>query len=165
MTDAESISIRTIRPEDNAAIAKIIRDALAEFGANHPGTVFDDPSTDHLYELFSATPRSVYFIAERNGIILGGAGIYPTEALPDGTCEIVKIYLSPQARGSGLGGTLIRKSLEAAKDFGYSQVYLESMPELRQALSVYEHYGFRYIPAAMGNSGHTGCDVFMIRAL
>ena len=45
-------SIRKIEPTDNNALAKIIRDALTEFKANKPGTVYFDDSTDHLFELF-----------------------------------------------------------------------------------------------------------------
>ena len=46
------INIRDISPSDNPFIAKIIRSALEEFGANHPGTVYFDASTDALFELF-----------------------------------------------------------------------------------------------------------------
>lgn len=161
---AETI-IRTIQQEDNAALAKIIRNALAEFGANKPGTVYYDPTTDHLFEVFNATPNSIYFIAEKNGEMIGGAGIYPTENLPDATCELVKMYLKPEARGFGLGRTLIEKCLLAAKDMGYKQVYLESMPELKKALSVYEKFGFEYLKGPMGNSGHIGCDLWMLKVL
>ena len=35
-----NITIRPIEKKDNAALAKIVRDTLAEFGANHPGTVY-----------------------------------------------------------------------------------------------------------------------------
>ncbi len=157
--------IRTIQQEDNATLAKIIRNALAEFGANKPGTVYFDPTTDHLFEVFNATPNSIYFIAERNGEMIGGAGIYPTENLPDATCELVKMYLKPEARGFGLGRTLIEKCLLTARDMGYKQVYLESMPELKKALSVYEKFGFKYLAGPMGNSGHTGCDLWMLKML
>ena len=75
------IQIRNIEPSDNVAIAAVIRAALTEFGANKPGTVFFDPTTDHLFELFKA-PGSVYYVAEQNGNIMGGCGIFPTEALP-----------------------------------------------------------------------------------
>ena len=54
--------IRDILPEDNGPLALIVRNALAEFGANKPGTVFFDPTTDHLYELFQ-TAGSKYFVA------------------------------------------------------------------------------------------------------
>ena len=58
------INIRPIAPEHNKALATIIRAALEEFGANKPGTVYFDDSTDHLYELFSGTPQSLYFVAQ-----------------------------------------------------------------------------------------------------
>lgn len=162
---AEQITIRTIRPGDNTALATIIRDTLAEFGANHPGTVYYDPTTDHLFEVFNAEVRSVYFIALKDGVMVGGAGIYPTDGLPEGTCELVKMYLKPEARGLGLGRTLIEKCLTTAKEFGYKQVYLESMPELKKALTVYEKFGFEYLKGPMGNSGHTGCQLWMLKQL
>jgi len=160
-----NLIIRSIQQDDNAALAKIVRDTLAEFGANKPGTVYYDPTTDHLFEVFNSTPASKYFIAEKGGVILGGAGIYPTNGLPEATCELVKMYLKPEARGLGLGRTLIEKCLLAAKDMGYQQVYLESMPELKKALSVYEKFGFKYLKGPMGNSGHTGCDLWMLKIL
>ena len=43
-----NIQIRPIAPSDNIALAKVIRDALTEFGANKPGTVYFDPTTDAL---------------------------------------------------------------------------------------------------------------------
>ena len=45
-------SIRFIEPKDNVTLAAVIRAALTEFGANKPGTVYYDPTTDHLFELF-----------------------------------------------------------------------------------------------------------------
>src|SRR5690349_18039067 len=95
----EVVGIRTIAPSDNAAIADVIRSTLKEFGANHPGTVYYDEATDHLYESFSSTPRSVYFVATYQDKILGGGGIFPTAGLPEDTCELVKMYLLPEARG------------------------------------------------------------------
>jgi putative acetyltransferase len=161
----EDIIIRHIEPKDNGAMAHAIRRALEEFGANRPGTVYYDDSTDHLYELFQAEPMSEYFIAEKDGILLGGAGIYPTDALPEGTCELVKMYLTPSARGLGLGRTMIAKCLEAAKNKGFTAVYLETMPELKKAVSVYEKFGFTYLNGPMGNSGHNGCDIWMIKQI
>jgi len=71
-----TIITRTIQPADNAALAIIIRNALEEFKANKPGTVYFDPTTDNLSAVFT-TPGSIYFVAEENGALLGGSGIYP----------------------------------------------------------------------------------------
>ena len=158
------IRIRPIEFADNSILAGIIRNTLAEFGANHPGTVYFDAATDHLYEVFQQE-RSFYFVAELDGKIAGGGGIYPTEGLPADTCELVKMYLLPEARGIGLGRRLLERCMDVAKSSGYSKMYLESMPELKQALSMYEKAGFKYLCAPMGNSGHFGCDLHMCRDL
>ncbi len=44
----ENIQIRTIQSIDNKDLAAIVRNSLMEFGAARPGTVYFDPSTDHL---------------------------------------------------------------------------------------------------------------------
>lgn len=159
-----NINIRPLQQSDNPAIAKIIKDTLAEFGANKPGTVYFDPTTDNLFELFQR-PGARYYVADTESGLVGGAGIYPTDGLPEDTCELVKMYLLPHARGIGLGKTLIDKSIEFATTTGYKNIYLESMPELQQALKVYAKFGFEYLKGPMGNSGHTGCSLWMLKKL
>lgn len=159
-----TVAIRTIQPADNQALAVIIRNALAEFGADKPGTVYYDATTDALYELFRQA-GSIYYVAEENGVLLGGAGIYPSPGLPADTCELVKMYLSPNARGKGIGKLLIEKALEFATQAGYRNVYIETMPELRKAMSVYEKFGFKYLDGPMGNTGHFGCGIWMLKSL
>ena len=161
---SHDLIIRNIDLNDNEAIAIVIRAALTEFGANKPGTVFYDTTTDHLFELFQV-PGAIYFIAELKGTLVGGAGIYPTEGLPEKTCELVKLYLHQDARGIGLGKQLLLKSMQWAKENGYAQVYLESMPELSKAVSIYENVGFTRIHQPLGNSGHSGCDIWMTKQL
>ena len=156
--------IRTIQPADNPVLADIVRSTLAEFGADKPGTVYFDPTTDALYELFRK-PGSIYYVALENDAIVGGAGIFPSEGLPGDTCELVKMYLQPQVRGKGLGGQLIEKALRFAREAGYKKVYLESMPELKKALSVYEKFNFKYLDRPMGNTGHFGCGLWMVKVL
>lgn len=155
-----NITVRLIEPGDNAPLANIIRNALTEFNANKPGTVYFDESTDHLYELFK-TGKGIYHVAVMNEQIVGGAGIYHTEGLDDNTCELVKMYLSPTVRGKGLGKLLLQECLNAAKKAGYKKVYLETMPELNVAVPMYEKFGFTYLKKPLGNSGHNGCDIWM----
>jgi putative acetyltransferase len=159
-----NVHIRTIQREDNPTVAVIVKNTLAEFGANHPNTVYYDPTTDALFELFQK-PGSVYYVAELNDEIIGGGGIYPTDGLSADTCELVKMYLLPQARGMGLGKTLIEKCIMFAAGAGYQNIYLETMPELKQALKAYEKFGFQYLKGPMGNSGHTGCSLWMVKKI
>jgi len=158
------IRIRKIQPSDNSELAVIVRNTLTEFGANVPGTVFYDPTTDALFELFQ-TPKSAYFVAEADGKLLGGGGIYPTEGLPDDTCELVKMYLLPEARGIGLGRMLMERCLETARNYGFQQIYLETLPELNLAVKVYEKFGFEYLSAPLGDTKHFGCGLWMLKKL
>ncbi|RZL13911.1 MAG: GNAT family N-acetyltransferase [Hymenobacter sp.] len=160
-----TITIRPIALGDNAALARAVRETLAEFGAAKPGTAYYDEATDHLYELFSQTARSAYFVAEVNGEVLGGGGIFPTEGLPADTVELVKLYLLPPARGRGVGKSLINHCLQAARDNDYARVYLETTDELTQAIPLYERLGFAYLEEALGNSGHFGCQIWMIKSV
>ena len=161
----EEITIRTIEEKDNADVAKLIRTTLKEFGANYEGTVYYDETTDHLFELFVKTSRSVYYVAEWKNEIVGGGGIFPTPGLPVDTCELVKMYLYPQVRGIGLGKKFIQKCIEFVKDNGYKNIYLETMPELKQALKMYEKFGFEFMDEPMGNSGHFGCELWMLKKI
>jgi putative acetyltransferase len=156
--------IRNIVADDNAAMAAIIRNSLEEFDAAKPGTVYYDKTTDHLSDLFTS-PASQYFVIEEDGEIAGGAGYYPTEGLPEKTCELVKLYVSKKFRRKSFGGALLQKCMEEARKAGYEKMYLESMPELTSALPLYEKNRFTYLSHSMGNSGHNGCDVWMIRDL
>ena len=158
------INIRLIKKTDNPALAIIIRGALKEFGANRPGTVYYDDSTDHLFELFQQQ-KALYYVAEMNGEVVGGAGIFPTEGLEADTCELVKMYLSPSVRGKGAGKMLMNHCFEAAKENGFSKLYLETMPELIVAIPMYEKFGFTYLKGPLGNSGHTGCAIWMLKEL
>lgn len=158
------ITINAIQIKDNAALAIIIRNALKEFGADKPGTVYYDESTDHLFELFRQE-KAAYFVVAEDGKILGGAGIYPTEGLSKDTCELVKMYLSPGARGKGLAKLLMQQCLQAAKENGFAKVYIETMPELSTAVGMYEKFGFTYLQQPLGNSGHCGCDIWMLKEL
>ena len=158
------ITIRHIEQGDNAGMAKVIRTTLKEFGANKPGTVYYDETTDYLYELFQK-PGSIYHIALLDGEVVGGGGIFPSPGLPADTCELVKMYILKKVRGIGLGRELIQKSLDFAKAAGYKKVYLETMPELKQALATYQKFGFHYINHPMGETGHFGCDLWMLKEL
>lgn len=154
-------TIRTMEARDNSALAQIIRDIFIEFDAPKIGTVYDDPNTDNLFEVFQH-PGSIYYLAEENGIVLGGCGLYPTDGLPDKCAELVKFYLSPAARGKGLGKDLMEKAITAAPGLGYKQIYLETFDQLATAVGMYEKAGFKKLDKPMGNSGHYNTTLWMI---
>ena len=160
----DSLEIRPIRTDDNPALAGIIRNAFREFNLAKPGTAFYDKALDDLYSSFQA-PRCRYHVGIADGQIAGGGGIYPSGGLPPDICELVKMYLVPSVRGRGLGGLLIDECLQSARQFGYRQVYIETMPEFWKAISLYEKRGFRHLGGALGNTGHYTCSVWLLKDL
>lgn len=155
------MNIRLINPNDNLAMANILRKSLEEFALNIPGTAYFDESTDKLYESFQNN-GSAYFVAEENGEILGGVGIYPTNGLDSDTVELVKMYVSSTSRGRGIGKLLMLKCIEFAVSLGYKKIYLETMPELSSAVAAYEKLGFRSLGHPLGNTGHFSCTIWML---
>ena len=156
--------LKSITKEDDAEMGKLIKSVLTEFKANKPGTAYFDESTDYLSTVFTEV-KSAYWVLEEAGKIVGGGGIYPTAGLPENTCELVKLYLAPETRGKGFGKLIINQCIAKAKAFGYKYVYLESMPELNQAVNLYEKLGFEYLNKPLGNTGHFGCNLWMLKTL
>ena len=159
------VELRNIKKEDNEELAQIIRASLVEFDVPKIGTVYSDPDTDRLFELFKETPASCYFVAEEDGVLMGGCGVYPTPGLPAGYAELVKLYLTSATRGRGIGKLMMDKCYQAAKEMGYTHLYLESFPQLAKAVSIYEKSGFKPLDGALGNSGHFACTIWMVKEL
>lgn len=158
------LTIRPILQKDDIAMASIIFASLESYGLDKPGTVYTDASTRELSVLFQS-PGSGYLVAEENEKILGGCGIFPTPDLPQGTAELVKMYVCESARGRGFGTKLLHSAEALAVELGYDRLYLESFPNLKDAISLYKTLGFTIMNNREGNSCHYECDVFMQKQL
>ncbi|AGA77548.1 GNAT family N-acetyltransferase [Echinicola vietnamensis] len=160
-----NITYRHIQKEDNQAVKELIQAVFVEFEAPQEGTVFADPEMDDLHKLFLQEKKAVFWVAAAKDQILGCCGIYPTAGLPDGCTELVKFYLSPKARGKGIGKTLMEKCTESALALGYDALYIESIPAFSNAVRVYEKQGFQKLDRPLGNSGHFSCSIWMLKKL
>ena len=163
MTEA-TIAIRPIRAGDDPAIASIIRTVMPEFGAVGSGFAINDPEVDWMSRAYSQ-PRCAYFVVEQDGVVVGGAGVAPLTGGDADTCELRKMYFLPQARGRGAGAAMMQRCLQAAREFGFKQCYLETLGGMDAAMKLYERSGFRRIDAPMGDTGHGSCNTFYLRAL
>ncbi len=159
-----SFSIRNIQQRDNPVLARIIRSAFHDFNAPQAGTVYVDPTTDQLFELFRH-PDSVCWVAETENGVAGCCGVFPTPGLPPGCAELVKFYLLKTERGKGIGKALMEKCIDSARQMGYTKLYIESLPEFGKAVRIYEKFGFKTIDRPMGQSGHPGCNIWMLKEL
>ncbi len=160
----DKLIIRKVKKEDNLYLAQTIREVIEEHDAPRTGTVYSDPTTDNLYQLFQAD-KAVLWVAETDNKIGGCCGIYPTEGLEDDTAELVKFYLTAAFRGKGIGKQLMEQSILSAIEFGYKKLYLESLPQFSTAVSMYVKQGFEKIDRQLGNSGHTSCNIWMMKEL
>ncbi|MBQ6147026.1 MAG: GNAT family N-acetyltransferase [Clostridia bacterium] len=153
---------RPICPQQDEAMARIVRRALEAHGLDIPGTAYFDASLDHLSAYYAQPGRS-YYVLLRDGTVIGGVGLAPFDGLP-GCCELQKLYLAEDARGQGLGYEMIRFIEAKARAMGYRQIYLETHSHLSAAIHAYERLGYCRIdrpPSVV----HTTMDRFYLKAL
>ena len=158
-------TIRPIKPEDDSAIARIVRTSLAEHGLDIPGTAYFDPELDHLSAFYREAPKArAYFVMQDcEGRIIGGAGLAEFPALP-ACCELQKIYLVDEAQGTGLGSALLQAVENEARMLGYRRIYLETHHNLRQAIRFYKRHGYELVKQPVP-SPHPTMDHFFLKNL
>lgn len=152
-------------------MAAIIRTVMPSFGAVGPGFAINDPEVDHMSRAYGRE-GALFFVVEHHAPgeaarVVGGGGIAPLDGNETGEriCELRKMYFLPEARGHGVGSALLQRCLWAARGLGYSTCYLETLASMTQAVRLYEQAGFRQLDAALGHTGHHGCDRHYARAL
>lgn len=99
------------------------------------------------------TPPGGCLLLARNGKG-DAAGVVGLKPLASATAEIKRLYVVPEARGGGLGRALLEGAIEAARNFGYECVRLDShRASMGPAIALYARLGFAEIPAYGLNPG------------
>jgi len=156
--------IRAIARRDNTAVANIIRQVMTEFGAVGCNFSIADPEVDAMYDAYPP-PSAAFFVVEDGGEVMGCGGMGPLVGGPPDVCELRKMYFMPALRGTGMGAKLLATILEAARQAGFHRCYLETLGTMTGARRLYLKHGFEPIDAPLGNTGHSGCNSWMIREL
>jgi len=156
--------IRLVDQSDNHILARVLREVLIEMDVPKQGTAFADPEIDAVYDAYFGGNADYWVVCHGNHI-MGGAGIAPLREGPRGYCELQKMYFLPDARGKGLGNQMIQKCLTQAKSYGYTDCYIETMPNMIYAQKLYKKWGFTYIDHPLGDTGHSSCPVWMVKSL
>jgi len=88
-------------------------------------------------------PGGTYLVGyDSAGRAVCGGGV---KRLPDGACEIKRMYVVPQARGQGVAVLLLHALEEAARELGYQICRLDTGPRQGHARKIYEAQGYRPI--------------------
>ena len=157
-------TITPIKPAHDRSICQIIKSVGAEFGAIGAGFGPSDPEVLCMSQHYGKEGGSIYYVASVANEIVGGGGISAFNGSQE-VCELRKLFLLPEYRGRGIGEALARKCLAYAKTSGYARCYLDTLSSMQAAISLYRKLGFQKLAAPLAGSGHTGCDMGMIRNL
>ena len=104
-------------------------------------------------------PRGCLLLAKDNGEAAGCVGLRP---LPDGTCEMKRLFVRAGHRGAGLGRRLAEAAIERARAMGYRRVMLDTLPNMVEARALYRSLGFNPCAPYYDNSC-LGSDCFELQ--
>ncbi|MFZ5690892.1 MAG: GNAT family N-acetyltransferase [Pseudomonadota bacterium] len=145
---------------DLADVARLFRDYAASLSVDLAYQDFESEvaSLPGKY----APPRGALLLArDAAGKPSGCVALRPIE--PAGCCEMKRLYVSPSARGSGLGARLVEEILREAKRAGYREMRLDTLPDMHAAQSLYRRSGFEEMPPYYDSP--VGGTVFMRRRI
>lgn len=148
----DMVRLQVVDPGEDRARA-VVRAHMADIASRYyarPATSGEvdaalaaDPADD------LALPRGLLVVAtDADGAVLGCAGL---RLLPDALGEIKKVYVTPAARGRGLGRRLVEEIEGLAALHGRATVRLDTRADLTEARRLYAR--LRYAEVAPFNAG------------
>ena len=152
------IQIRPLAADESNMVRDIIRTVMAEFGLDGPGTGYNDPALDLLFDTYDQD-EALFLVVAQDGRPLGGGGILPLNGAP-GWCELGRMYLLPEARGHGFAARVLAQLIDHARQVGYRGIYLETSEVSQKAQALYRGFGFRKTCSSRGATGHGACGTY-----
>tara|TARA_B110000263_G_scaffold211959_1_gene195189 strand:- start:9 stop:506 length:498 start_codon:yes stop_codon:yes gene_type:complete len=156
--------IRKIKKSDNLKLEAVLTSVMREFNVPDNGTALCDLELKDMFNAYH-DKSSVYYVIEFEDKILGGAGISKLKDSNENICELQKMYFFNSVRGIGLGKKMIKKCINKAVSFNYEKCYIETMYNMNSAQKLYLSEGFKYIDKPLGNTGHSSCQIWMLKTL
>jgi ribosomal protein S18 acetylase RimI-like enzyme len=141
------VSIIPVRLEDDLA------STLSLFKAYTSALGFDLAFQNFSEEMASmpgkySIPKGELLLAKTSaGTPVGCVALRPLPAHGEHVCEMKRLYVTPEGRGTGAGKALALAVIEAAEARGYKEMRLDTLPRMTAALALYERLGFVDIPA------------------
>ena len=130
-----TVQIRNVDPQGADALA-LLRDAAVEVHALYPELFASDAPAPAN----PPTPaRGVYLVAYRAGQPIASGALRP---LDDRTAEVRRMFVLKTARRGGIARAMLAALEEAALDFGYTRLRLETGDRQANAMALYASEGF-----------------------
>jgi GNAT superfamily N-acetyltransferase len=139
MCEARWPRLRPATNADREQVRNLVYRVLGEYHLQ-PDPQHTDADLEDIEQSYLQRGGAFYVLEEENGSIVGSYGIYP---MPAGTCELRKMYLRRDYRGQGHGKHMLENALAEAKQLGFRTMTLETASVLREAIRLYESYGFQ----------------------
>lgn len=136
-------------PADGAEARDLIAAMVAEVREIYDGTLdLDAPDMPRAVPADFSPPGGAFLIGFRDGVAVCGGGI---KRLPDGACEIKRMYVAPDERSAGVARKLLGALEEHARGLGYRVVRLTTGPRQPHARALYLAAGYAEVPNFNGN--------------
>ena len=158
------LEICLVRFEDNVVLAQVLLEVLFEMKVPFDGTALSDPELDAIYDAYQYVKDDYWIVCYRNRI-LAVAGIALIRNGPYGFYELQKMYFLLKIKEKGLGSQMMRKCLQQAIRFDFTDCYLETMPNMMHVQKLYQKWGFEHFEHPLGNTNHCSCPVWIVKSL
>ena len=132
--------IRPWEPRDHQIVTNLITTVLAEYGLGSEPCGADEDV--EKVEEFYHQKGGEFWVVEKSDNIVGTAAYYPIQR-GNNAVEIRKMYLITEVRGKGLGKFLLGELENKIQSQGFHEIYLETATVLKQAVKLYERYGYQ----------------------
>jgi GNAT superfamily N-acetyltransferase len=129
-------------PAGTGDAADLVGAMVAEMRALYDGLDLEAPDMPKAGPAELGPPGGVYLVGYRDGIPVCGGGL---KRLPDGACEIKRMYVVPGARRSGVARALLAALEDQARTMGYLIARLDTGSRQPHAQAFYEASGYRRV--------------------
>jgi ribosomal protein S18 acetylase RimI-like enzyme len=143
MSDAKTVQLRSAGLDDLETAATLFREYAGGLAIDLSYQGFEE-ELESLPGAY-APPRGALLLAEIRGETMGCVAVRPLHGT--NFCEMKRLYVREQARGTGAGRALAEKAVAEGRRMGYAAMRLDTLSTMREALSLYRALGFREIPA------------------
>lgn len=128
-----------------AALAQAMREEIADI---YEGLELDGPDMPKAGPSELGPPGGAFIVGWLAGEPVCCGGL---KRLPDGVCEIKKMYVALAARGQGVARSLLSALEDRARRLGYDVARLDTGPRQPHARALYESEGYVAIENFNGN--------------